>query len=573
MAEDEPKRKKLNPSILSDPITTEDFQSLFRTHWQTSTPLKTHTLEVITYPFRVGKISNFLKRIEFLEELKEELSDIETRRPETDLYSFEQTSDLANVDGEKIRQFHKQFKNDMRSWMSRNTGIELSTTMSMSSASYSDTDYLLCHDDNLGDRRIAFVLYLSKNWTAEDGGSLDLFDTDSSGLPRNIVRSLVPEYNSLVFFEVSDTSYHQVAEIISSDKSRCTINGWFHGPVKPSTRPPRPEIELTFHEPSQTAQDLGLWVMKAYLCEEMKQGIQKEVEKKSYTYLTHFLQEQAYNNISADIMSANIKWSRVGPADLRNYEVADEDTLPISLKEFYELFKSIEIFKLLKEYTELDLVPDGKSMKPTMVIELQRWSKGCYTLIYDKQGDEHVVINKEAHEAEEEEEVERHKKGMNSSGKVAKCRRGSSHSSDDSADEEERMMKQKNKKKAKPKCSTGDDFGEKRRTFSSDSDDSQGFDIGNDPSDLSEAAESADESGTEPGTLDVIMQFNTSRVPEDETIDYVDPKEQDGTFIHVPAQDNHLCLVYKTSDTCRVQKYVNHYCEGYFYNLICSYYE
>ena len=37
-------------------------------------------------------------------------------------------------------------------------------------------DILLCHDDELDDRRIAFIYYLvPENWTEQDGGALDLF--------------------------------------------------------------------------------------------------------------------------------------------------------------------------------------------------------------------------------------------------------------------------------------------------------------------------------------------------------------------------------------------------------------
>ncbi|XP_015109467.1 prolyl 3-hydroxylase OGFOD1 [Diachasma alloeum] len=596
MTEDEPKRKKLKSSILSESLTTEDFQSLFRTHWQASTPLNSPSLEVIATPFRVCKISNFLNSENFLEKLITELSDIETRRPETDLYSFEQTSDLANVDTEKIVQLHQLFQNELRNWMQTNTGIELNTKISMSSTAYSDTDYLLCHDDHLGDRRIAFILYLSKNWTPEDGGSLDLFDTDSSGLPRKIVRSLVPEYNSLVFFEVSDNTYHQVAEVTSPDKRRLTINGWFHGPISPSTRPPRPEIEASeFHEPSAIAEDLSFWVVESYLCEGIKKGIQREVEKKSYTYLTHFLREEVYNKISAEIMSEEIKWIRMGPPDSRNYEVADEESLPSTLKQFYEMFKSIEMFKLLKEYTELDLVPDGKDMRPKMVIQLQRWTKGCYTLLYDKEDEENLVSCEKAEDddlsnpnycsksEEEFAEVEEHENGMNKLENGGRERKGSSSSCENPEEEKEKFMRRKKRRirKNEPNSSTTSDVAgeEERGTFPLDSHDSQGSDVRKirSPSDSSGndegSGDETDESDAGPGTLDVIMQFNTSRVPEDVTIDYVDPKEPDGAFIHVPPEDNHLCLVYRTMDTSRVHKYVNHYCEGYFYNLMCSYLE
>ena len=35
-----------------------------------------------------------------------------------------------------------------------------------------DTDVLLCHDDELEGRRIAFIFYLVPEWTKEDGGEL-----------------------------------------------------------------------------------------------------------------------------------------------------------------------------------------------------------------------------------------------------------------------------------------------------------------------------------------------------------------------------------------------------------------
>lgn len=39
-------------------------------------------------------------------------------------------------------------------------------------------DALLCHDDELEGRRIAFILYLVPSWDRSFGGTLDLYDTD-----------------------------------------------------------------------------------------------------------------------------------------------------------------------------------------------------------------------------------------------------------------------------------------------------------------------------------------------------------------------------------------------------------
>lgn len=45
------------------------------------------------------------------------------------------------------------------------TGIELYENVDMSAALYSDSSYLLCHDDDLSERRIAYIIYLvPKDW-------------------------------------------------------------------------------------------------------------------------------------------------------------------------------------------------------------------------------------------------------------------------------------------------------------------------------------------------------------------------------------------------------------------------
>lgn len=40
-------------------------------------------------------------------------------------------------------------------------------------------DVLLCHDDELEGRRVAFILYLVPPWQSSDGGTLNLYTTDS----------------------------------------------------------------------------------------------------------------------------------------------------------------------------------------------------------------------------------------------------------------------------------------------------------------------------------------------------------------------------------------------------------
>ena len=80
-------------------------------------------------------------------------------------------------------------------------------------------------------------MYFVPKWEMQDGGHLDLFDRDINGCPKTIAKSLVPALNSMVCFEVTPKSFHQVSEIICSDKTRLSIGGWFHG--KSPNRPPK----------------------------------------------------------------------------------------------------------------------------------------------------------------------------------------------------------------------------------------------------------------------------------------------------------------------------------------------
>ena len=44
------------------------------------------------------------------------------------------------------------------------------------------SDTLLCHDDELEGRRIAYIFYLVNAWTEQEGGTLDLYNVDGIGL-------------------------------------------------------------------------------------------------------------------------------------------------------------------------------------------------------------------------------------------------------------------------------------------------------------------------------------------------------------------------------------------------------
>lgn len=71
------------------------------------------------------------------------------------------------------------YSEDFRKALQLITGVELfslSADVALTANIYENTDRLLCHDDELEGRRIAFILYLvPKDWSIQDGGHLDLF--------------------------------------------------------------------------------------------------------------------------------------------------------------------------------------------------------------------------------------------------------------------------------------------------------------------------------------------------------------------------------------------------------------
>jgi Rps23 Pro-64 3,4-dihydroxylase Tpa1-like proline 4-hydroxylase len=118
------------------------------------------------------------------------------------------------------------------------------TEPDMFSAVYGDTCRLLCHDDELEGRRIAYIIYLTPEWTSEWGGHLDLFNhekvksqNDFSYVPTTIEKAYAPKFAQFAFFEVSERSFHQVREVFKEaadnedgDGQRLSISGWYHGP-------------------------------------------------------------------------------------------------------------------------------------------------------------------------------------------------------------------------------------------------------------------------------------------------------------------------------------------------------
>ncbi|XP_067935762.1 prolyl 3-hydroxylase OGFOD1-like isoform X2 [Watersipora subatra] len=312
----------------------------------------------------------------------------------------------------------------VKDWLSQLLDVQLSDKIDLFSAQYKYTDTLLCHDDELEGRRVAFIYYLvPENWEAADGGALDLFSTDAeTGLPESIVKSIVPSRNSFLFFEVTHKSFHQVAEVLSKSKCRLSLSGWFRGP--PAIRPEKVCSAEVISK--QQAVDIEEEVFYKYISAEYinpatLSEIQETFEVESEIQLQDFFNTSVYERICKDITSDDITWKRIGPAVKRNIEVAELDTLPSSLKECLQFLISDAVLLTLSNITGLKLhhlAPDsededepeskksktsangsggGEEMKTgTVSYQVRRWSHGSYTLLHDTQMEQQTECTLEA---------------------------------------------------------------------------------------------------------------------------------------------------------------------------------
>lgn len=252
---------------------------------------------------------------------------------------------------------------------------------------YNSSDYLLVHDDLMTDRQIAFVFYLSpwkETWTTEMGGALELFENKEREPLFPIVERIPPQNNQFVFFRVHENSFHQVGEVTSMEYPRLTINGWFHGPVEKNIAPKIPTLDIFYSAPNKIwSNKLENLINPIYLKKEFKEDIQKQIEDNSEASLEEFLDEDFYDQILTQIQSiSSDKWTIKGPANLRNYETISPEAVLPCIKEFCDLLGSETFFRLLHEYTELDLWGTNATA-PKCSIEIQRWTQGCYTVLGD----------------------------------------------------------------------------------------------------------------------------------------------------------------------------------------------
>ena len=114
---------------------------------------------------------------------------------------------------------------DFKNYLQALVGQELGQATPIKVHRMQPQHFLKRHDDRHGNRRIAFILYLSPVWQVEFGGQLELVDRQDQ------THSVAPSFNRLLVFDVTNHDHHYIKRIVnsipSSQANRLSINGWF----------------------------------------------------------------------------------------------------------------------------------------------------------------------------------------------------------------------------------------------------------------------------------------------------------------------------------------------------------
>jgi len=179
------------------------------------------------------------------------------------------------------------------------------------------------------------------------------------------------EFFLFFFFEVSPKSFHQVAEV-TSQKSRLSISGWFHG--KPFPRPQLIKDPLPpFHTPTESKIDLDNWIGREYRKLSTIGKVKKKFVQESSIELHEFLRRDKYDALFKELSEQ--KWLTVGPPNKIHYSRLDTLTGESNLAEFQKFLISQEFSEFIASITGLS---------PTTVnMETRRFQHRDYTLGHD----------------------------------------------------------------------------------------------------------------------------------------------------------------------------------------------
>uniref|UniRef100_A0A2H8TJ70 uS12 prolyl 3-hydroxylase n=1 Tax=Melanaphis sacchari TaxID=742174 RepID=A0A2H8TJ70_9HEMI len=310
--------------------------------------------------------------------LRDALLKMTFKKKSCDLYSFSQSSDfIRSPNLEKPKEveqfliFLKEIKQNIATYL----GKKFNSMISASCSKYDRGDYLLCHDDRVDDRSVAFIYYLNYDWLPEWGGTLDVYSVDNMNCAKEIVKNINPEFNSMIFFPVEKYTYHQVAENTSAF-SRVSINGWFHcdelswemydHPVKCLSPIYTPHLI----SPDRVKTAFDVFIDPMYQDNMYREAVRDIFIRDGFIMCEGFFKPCMVDILSNEIFSNSMNWKIKGPLNKRQYKHVDNKELPNSILFIVNMLKTDCMFKFFQECSGLEFLGVN--------IEVQRWHGGHY---------------------------------------------------------------------------------------------------------------------------------------------------------------------------------------------------
>jgi Rps23 Pro-64 3,4-dihydroxylase Tpa1-like proline 4-hydroxylase len=119
-------------------------------------------------------------------------------------------------------QFRQAFQRSaLRMFFEAISGLSLGWSDDFGAHSMIRGDFLRPHSDDNRNRRLALVIYLSRNWQPDYGGLLRVVHQDGN------FTEIEPEFNSMIAFDVLSAPAHLVLPI-NAERPRLSIGGWYH---------------------------------------------------------------------------------------------------------------------------------------------------------------------------------------------------------------------------------------------------------------------------------------------------------------------------------------------------------
>eukprot|EP00775_Hariotina_reticulata_P007350 gene7350-7561_t len=293
----------------------------------------------------------------------EVIHNISATYKETDLFKVFQTGDLANMDAldpdsaAKLPNLMKLrgaiYSSRFRQFVEDITGVgQLSGEKTdLSCNVYAQGGHLLNHDDVIGTRAVSFIIYLTdpdEPWTAEDGGALELYPL-VEGKPHTpaVIPTTchLPLWNTMAMFVVQPgKSFHAVQEVLTAEKPRFSISGWYHKdkPQEGFENASLQQLQMKAGEDQikghsdfagdrtyadLSEDDLSLlrqWVNPAYLKPEAWLKIQSKMEGDGSVQLQKFLVEDVAQQVLAAVVAQD-KAEEVGDGKIPAFTTGYSD--------------------------------------------------------------------------------------------------------------------------------------------------------------------------------------------------------------------------------------------------------